>query len=93
MNSKTMNQSHLKLLAGSSFLLLVSVAHGHDMSHGEMAGVIRSADHPCAHVLELQNTGENSWKVECNAGLYYVNKSTSGDYVVSAVNNSESDSE
>lgn len=55
------------------------------MTHGEMSGIIRSADYPCAHVLEIQQTSDHSWKVMCNAGAYMVNKDAGGSYIVKAI--------
>lgn len=51
-----------------------------EMSHGEMAGIIRAAGHPCARVLELQSVGKNSWKVKCNSGNFSVIRNTDGEY-------------
>ena len=60
-----------------------------EMTHGEMAGIIRSANFPCAHVIEIQQTSDDSWKVVCNAGPYSVNKSADGNYSVSAIKEPE----
>lgn len=51
-----------------------------EMNHGEMAGIIRAAGHPCARVLDLQSVGENSWKVKCNSGNFFVFRNTDGEY-------------
>ena len=77
---------------GIGLVQFVISLHASEMSHGEMAGIIRSANHPCAHVLELQQPAENSWKVVCNAGPYLVNKSKDGSYSVSALEQPESSS-
>ncbi len=55
-----------------------------EMSHGEMAGIIRSADHPCTRVLDLQSSGENAWKVQCNSGSFIVIRDADGRYSVTA---------
>ena len=54
-----------------------------EVTQGEMAGIIRSANHPCAKVLTVQNSGENSWTVECNSGRFHVTKNSDGQYNVS----------
>ncbi len=55
-----------------------------EMSHGEMAGIIRSAGHPCAKVLELQSTSENSWKVQCNSGSFNVTRNEDGKFTINS---------
>jgi len=55
-----------------------------EMSHGEMAGIIRSTDHPCTRVLDLQSSGENLWKVQCNSGSFIVTRDADGQYSVTA---------
>ena len=55
-----------------------------EMSHGEMAGIIRSADHPCTRVLDLKSSGENAWKVQCNSGSFFVIRDAEGQYSVTA---------
>ena len=53
-----------------------------EMSHGEMAAAIRSANYPCAHVISLENTGENSWSVKCNSGKFDVSQGEDGSFTV-----------
>ena len=53
-----------------------------EMSHGEMAGIIRSAGEPCKKVLNMQSSGENSWKVECNSGTFTVTRDADGKTTV-----------
>ena len=80
-------------IIGLSILLYATGLNAEEITHGEMAAAIRSADFPCAHVLELQKTGKNTWKVACNAGPYIVSKSSDGQYTVSAIETSHSSSE
>ena len=47
-----------------------------EMSRGEIAGIIRSAEHLCKNVLALESTGENAWKVECNSENFIVIRET-----------------
>ena len=76
-----------------TLLHIVSSVLADDMSHGEMAGIIRSSDLPCKHVLNLQQTSESSWKVECNAGIYSVSKTSDEAYSVSTIENSQQESQ
>ncbi|HEY5702100.1 MAG TPA: hypothetical protein VIV20_01365 [Gammaproteobacteria bacterium] len=55
------------------------------MSEGEMAGIIRSSDHPCHKVLDLMDTGDNSWTVQCNSGTFIVKRDAEGQYTVEPV--------
>ena len=55
-----------------------------EVSHGEMAGIIRTAGHPCARVLDLQRTGKNSWNVKCNSGSFLVTRDTNGEFTIAA---------
>ncbi len=57
-----------------------------EISNGQMAGIIRSANHPCAKVIELQPVGENSWKVQCNSGSFNVTRNADGLFSVNASN-------
>ncbi len=63
-------------------LVFMSQLFADEMSRGEIAGVIRSAEHPCKNVLALESTGKNSWKVECNSGSYIVIRKTDGEFIV-----------
>ena len=78
----------IQLLVITTLLSVSSLIAG-EMSHGEMAGIIRSSDLPCAHVLNLQETSKSSWTVECNAGTYNVNRTSDEAYSVSAVQDSK----
>ena len=40
--------------------------------HGEFAAAIRSAELPCAHVIQVEQIADDLWRVECNAGNYRV---------------------
>ena len=63
---------------------IVSGASAEEMSNGKMSGIIRSANHPCAKVVELQPDGENSWKVKCNSGSFNVTRNANGQFSVNA---------
>ena len=63
---------------------IVSGASADEMSNGKMAGIIRSAKHPCAKVIELQPSGENSWEVKCNSGSFNVTRNANGEFNVYA---------
>lgn len=65
-------------------IVFVPQSFSEEMSHGEMAGIIRSADHPCTRVLDLQSSGENAWKVQCNSGSFFVIRDAEGQYSVTA---------
>jgi len=69
--------------AMTALLAIVPQANATETSHGEMAAAIRSANYPCAHVLGLQNAGENAWSVECNSGKFRVSRDQDGNYTVS----------
>jgi hypothetical protein len=61
-------------------------SYAEEMSNGQMAGIIRSANHPCAKVLDLQPAGENSWIVKCNSGSFNVSRNTDGQFSVNVSN-------
>ncbi len=63
---------------------IVSGASADEMSNGKMAGIIRSANHPCAKVIELQPDGENSWEVKCHSGSFNVTRNANGKFNVYA---------
>jgi hypothetical protein len=73
-------------LALATTVALVQPAFTAEMSQGEMAATIRSADHPCDHVLELQATGDNGWRVRCNSGTYQVTRDANGRFSVVKTN-------
>jgi hypothetical protein len=53
-----------------------------DVSQGELAGAIRSADYPCAQVLKVNSDGTNAWLVQCNSGNFSVSRDQDGDFKV-----------
>jgi ABC-type sugar transport system substrate-binding protein len=74
-------------LALTTTLAVIQPAFAAEMvSNGEMAAAIRSADYPCKHVLEVQATGDNSWRVQCNSGTYQVNRDANGQFTVVKTN-------
>lgn len=64
-------------------VLLSPVAIAADVSHGEMAGAIRGANYPCAHVLKIDSAGDNAWVVQCNSGKFNVSRDENGKFKVS----------
>jgi hypothetical protein len=62
--------------------LLASPATAADVSHGEMAAAIRSADYPCAHVLKIDSSGDDAWLVQCNSGSFRVSRDQDGRFKV-----------
>ena len=75
------------IIIGMITLMSVSGIVAAEMTHGEMAGIIRSAEHPCTQVLHLEEIDKNSWKVECNSGEYTVQKNAEEQFTVNAINN------
>jgi hypothetical protein len=63
---------------------IVSGVSADEMSNGKMAGIIRSANRPCAKVIESQPNGENSWEVKCNSGSFNVTRNANGKFNVYA---------
>ena len=63
-------------------LLLAEESSEQEMTRGEIAGIIRSAEHPCTNVLDLQSTGKNAWVVTCNSGVFSVKRDEGGNYNV-----------
>jgi len=61
---------------------LLSQAAAADVSHGEMAAAIRSADYPCAQVLQVDSVGDDAWVVQCNSGKFNVSRDQNGDLKV-----------
>ena len=75
---------NIKLLFGLATLLAtMSVAFAQTPGNGELAAAIRSADFPCAHVIEVAASGDNAWRVQCNSGTFVVRKAETGEYSVS----------
>ena len=62
--------------------LLSPLATAEVMSHGEMAGAIRSANYPCAHVIKIDSAGDNAWVVQCNSGKFNVSRDQNGNFQV-----------
>jgi hypothetical protein len=69
-------------LAFTTTVALTKPAFATEMEHGDMVAVIRSADYPCQQVLELQDTGNDAWRVRCNSGTYQVTRDANGQYSV-----------
>ncbi len=67
------------MIAGSLVTLPVAAA---EMSHGEMAGAIRSANYPCAHVVKIDSARDNAWVVQCNSGTFSVSRDKDGRFTV-----------
>jgi hypothetical protein len=67
------------LIIGSLFSAQSSAT---DVSQGELAGAIRSADYPCAQVLKVDSDGTNAWLVQCNSGNFSVSRDQDGDFNV-----------
>lgn len=84
---KRNRHNHMKSLAISCVAMAVSanalLANATEMTHGEMAAAIRSANYPCAHVTGLESAGENAWSVECNSGKFRVSRDQDGNFTVS----------
>ena len=70
------------IITGLLFLFSNAQSFAEAMTQGEMAGIIRSAGHPCNRVLNLNSTGENSWEVQCNSGKFFVSRNKDGGYAV-----------
>ena len=67
------------------FLAIASWVNATETTHGEMRSAIRSANFPCAHVINLENAGDNAWVVECNSGKFRVTSNQNGKFTVSQV--------
>jgi len=76
----------LKVFIAVLIMVFAPQSYAEKMSNGQMAGIIRSANHPCAKVLELQSTGENSWSVQCNSGSFNVTHNADGQFSVNTSN-------
>jgi hypothetical protein len=70
------------LLVLTTVLALAQPAFASEVDHGDMAAAIRSADYPCQQVLDLQDSGDNGWRVRCNSGTYQVTRDANGQYSV-----------
>jgi len=67
------------ILAGSLFAAPVSAT---ELSPGDAAGAVRSADYPCAHVAKVDPAGENTWLVQCNSGTFRISRDPEGRFEV-----------
>jgi len=63
-------------------LVSITPAHAAEMTHGEMAAAIRSANYPCAHVKALESAGAEAWSVQCNSGKFRVSRDSDGNFTV-----------
>ena len=70
------------LFIGAAWGLAAASASAEEVSHGEMASAIRGDDHPCAHVVNVENTGDSSWLVQCNSGTFSVSRDGDGNFSV-----------
>jgi hypothetical protein len=76
----------LKAFVVALITVFAPQSYAEEMSNGQMTGIIRSANHPCAKVIELQPAGENSWEVQCNSGSFNVTRNANGQFSVNASN-------
>lgn len=63
-------------------LAVAPQARATEMTHGEAAAVIRSANYPCAHVQALESVGDSAWSVQCNSGKFRVSRDQDGNFTV-----------
>lgn len=70
------------LIAILLLMAFVTLSLAEEMTPGEMRGIIRSAGHPCARVLDLHSTGDSSWRVQCNSGGFNVTRTADGQFIV-----------
>ncbi len=66
------------------FLTITPWVNASEMTHGEMQAAIRSANFPCAQVINLEGSGD-SWSVKCNSGSFRVTRDQNGKFAVSKV--------
>ena len=81
-----MRDLHRISLAIITTIALVQPVFATEMAHGDMVAIIRSADYPCQRVLELQDTANDSWRVQCNSGVYLVSRDANGQFSVAKAN-------
>ena len=74
------------ILSLTATLALTQPVFATGMEHGDMVAVIRSAGYPCQQVLDLQDTGDNAWRVRCNSGTYLVTRDANGQFSVAEAN-------
>ena len=70
------------LSAGAFLALLGGTAAAQGISHGELAGAIRSSGNPCNHVIEVEEQAESRWRVTCNSGVFVVSRGEDGKFAV-----------
>jgi hypothetical protein len=63
-------------------LALAWPAFATGIDRGDRVAAIRSADYPCQQVLDLQETGNNAWRVQCNSDTYQVSRDEEGRFSV-----------
>ncbi|WNC68811.1 hypothetical protein RI845_01355 [Thalassotalea nanhaiensis] len=56
-----------------------------ELTHGEAQAAIRSADFACNHVINLKSSGDNTWMVKCNSGIFSITRDKNGKFTVSQV--------
>ena len=76
----------LKAFIAVLIIVFTPQSYAEEMSNGQMAGIIRSANHPCAKVIKLQPARENTWKVQCNSGSFNVTRNADGQFSVNVSN-------
>jgi hypothetical protein len=81
----TFSQSKSRLFLGvAAYLASSTVSFAQAPSYGELAAAIRSADFPCARVIEtFAADGDSTWNVQCNSGNFLVSQDKDGNYSVS----------
>ena len=50
---------------------------------GNLAATVRASGNPCVHVVEAEQTGDNTYKVRCNSGTFNVTLNADGTAQVS----------
>ena len=68
-----------------SFLMVAFCVDASEVTHGDVQAAIRSADFACKQVINLKNSGDNIWVVECNSGKYRVTRDQKGNFTVSQI--------
>jgi hypothetical protein len=67
------------------FLTIAPWVDASEATHGEIRAAIRSANFPCAHVINLESTGDNTWVVKCNSGKFRVTRDQNNKFTVSQI--------
>ncbi|MDX1433711.1 MAG: hypothetical protein R3286_14810 [Gammaproteobacteria bacterium] len=65
------------ILAAGAGMLAPSAAYSQQAA-GNLAATIRESGNPCSHVVEAEQTGDNSYKVRCNSGTFNVTMNADG---------------